>query len=129
GEFVQNPGHKFEISDKIQISGQAEDKPPALDGTDPIQIYKSLTGIRPNKPQREQLKTLISDTNIWYASVEHWQSHGWNPKNIVGILQLYQRGGPSACRYCSRENEPQDKSLSALHQLRDEIKESPGGSS
>ena len=129
GEFVQNPGHKSEISDKNQISGQAEDKPPALDGADPIQIYKSLTGIRPNKPQREQLKALIKDTNIWYASVEHWQSHGWNPKNIVGILQLYQRGGPSACRFCSLENEPQDKSLSALHQLRDEIKDSSGGSS
>ena len=143
GGIVQESGHKFENPDsprdvlegmdrgtgEIQISGINIALPPDLIDADPIQIYKSLTGIRPNKPQREQLKALINDTVIWYASVEHWQSHGWNPKNIVGILQLYQRGGPSGCRYCSEENVHQDKSLSALHQLRDEIKEPPVGSS
>ena len=128
GEF-QITGINSEKLEKFQDFGTISDLPPDLDGADPIKIYRALTGIRPNKPQREQLKSLIQDTNIWYASVEHWQSHGWNPKNIAGILELYQRGGPSACRYCSHENEPQDKSLSALNQLRDEIKEPTNGSS
>ena len=97
------------------------------DGADPIQIYRALTGIRPNKPQREQLKSLVQDMNIWYASVEHWQFHGWNPKNIAGILELYDRGGPDGCRYCSKNPEHQSSSLSALNQLRKEIKESSNG--
>ena len=99
------------------------------DGADPIKIYRALTGIRPNKLQREHLTAQISDTNIWYASVEHWQSHGWNPKNIAGILQLYQRGGPSACRYCPQDDESQEDSLSILERMRAELKESSNGRS
>ena len=152
GEFVQEPGHKSNKSDKpiphsirgVQETGlqsnysdspvpnsirgvQEFGLPSDLDGADPIKIYRALTGIRPNKPQREQLKTLIQDTNIWYASVEHWQSHGWNPKNIAGILELYQRGGPSACRYCSKEEDPRNESLAALQELREEIKGQSNG--
>jgi hypothetical protein len=131
----QKTGINSETSEKFQISGKrvpffrgacpapiAGSPQCVEDDADPIKIYKSLTGIRPNKPQREQLKAQIHDTNLWYSSVEHWQSHGWNPKNIVGILELYQRGGPSACRYCSKEHDSRDYSLSALNELREELK-------
>ena len=101
--------------------------PPHLDGADPIKIYKTLTGIRPNKPQRDRLNSLVHDTNLWYLSVEHWQSHGWNPKNIAGILELYQRGGPTTCRYCSKEKDPESQSISALNSLREELEEPSNG--
>jgi len=28
--------------------------------------------------------------------------HHWNPRNIPGMLELYDRGGPSACRFCQK---------------------------
>ena len=119
------PRDVLEGVDPIQKSGL----PAEMDGADPIKTYRALTGIRPNKLQREHLNAQISDTKIWYASVEHWVSHGWNPKNIHGILQLYQRGGPSACRYCPQDDESQEDSLSILERMRAELKESSNGRS
>jgi hypothetical protein len=89
---------------------------------DPVKIYQTLTGIRPNKPQRQQLKDQVHDSALWSATVEHWQSHGWNPKNIAGILDIYQRGGPAACLCARRKADSRDGSVSALNQLREEFK-------
>jgi hypothetical protein len=89
---------------------------------DPTKIYQALTGIRPNKPQRQQLKDQVHDSALWSATVEHWQSHGWNPKNIAGILDIYQRGGPAACLCARRKADSRDGSVSALNQLREEFK-------
>ena len=89
---------------------------------DPVKIYQTLTGIRPNKPQRQQLKDQVHDSALWSATVEHWQSHGWNPKNVAGILDIYQRGGPAACLCARRKADSRDGSVSALNQLREEFK-------
>ena len=110
----------------LQDSGK-DAIPPDMNSADPIKIYRSLTGIRPNKPQREHLIDQINDPGIWYASVEHWQSHGWNPKNIAGILQLYHRGGPVACRYCPGQESSKNDPLSVLDEMRAEIKEQSNG--
>jgi hypothetical protein len=114
------------ISENLENTSTVE-LPPHLDDADPIKIYQTLTGIRPNKPQRDNLKTQVHDTSIWFLSVEHWQSHGWNPKNITGILDLYQRGGPVTCRYCNRDKDPASQSLSALNSLREELEEPSNG--
>jgi hypothetical protein len=96
---------------------------------DPVKIYQSLSGIRPNKPQRAQIKSQVQDFPLWQESVEHWLSHGWNPKNIAGILDHYQRGGPGKCLYYNRSSTPDSRSLSTLDQMRAEIKESKNGDS
>jgi len=84
--------------------------------------YRRQTGIRPNPAQRQLLATQVTDLELWESAVEHWQSHGWNPKNIAGQLELYQRGGPSACRYCQKEKVPPNQTLEILDQLRKELK-------
>lgn len=88
---------------------------------EPVKRYQSQTGIRPNRAQREQLKNQVDDFDRWDATLEHWQAHGWNPRNIAGMLELYERGGPAACRYCKKSTTPQGQSLAALEQLRQEL--------
>ncbi|MGB6423200.1 MAG: hypothetical protein WBF05_15305, partial [Anaerolineales bacterium] len=66
-----------------------------------------------------QLKAQVKDPDLWYATIEHWLAHRWNPKNIPGMLELYQRGGPEHCRFCRPE---QSKSqIEVLQELREEI--------
>ena len=111
-----------EDSDKQESDSKNSENYSEIPEQDPVKIYQALTGIRPNKPQRQLLKDQVHDFALWSATVEHWQSHGWNPKNIAGILDIYQRGGPAACLCARRKADSRDGSVSALNQLREEFK-------
>ena len=74
--------------------------------SDIIAIYRELTGRRPNQSQRAELLQRVIDPGLWRRTLAHWQVHGWNPGNFAGLLDLYQRGGPEACRYCTRKEPP-----------------------
>jgi len=117
-----NPRYVPEGAEEFQNFGQQNNLPPDLEGAGPEKIYQSLTGIRPKKLQREHLQAQIQETNIWYASIEHWIFHGWNPKNITGMIDLYQRGGAPGCRYCSKEQDSQDETLSVIQKMREEYR-------
>ena len=123
GGEVQKSGLKSRNSDTFQEFGL----PPELDGADPSKVYQKVTGIRPNQYQRGQLKASIFDTNIWYSAITHWQLHGWNPKNVHGIYELYQRGGAPGCRYCSKERDSQDETLSVIQKMREEYRSRNNG--
>ena len=83
----------------LQKSGKS-DKPGSRD--DPSQIYTDITGIHATKVQRLQLTDSITDLALWQSTLEHWMLHHWNPRNIPGMLELYDRGGPSVCRFCQK---------------------------
>lgn len=70
-------------------------------GKDPLAVYRAQTGRRPNPAQRLEMQRRVSDLERWRATLAHWQMHGWNPGNLAGLLELYERGGPVACRFCS----------------------------
>jgi hypothetical protein len=74
--------------------------------TDIIAIYRELTSRRPNQSQRAELLQQVTDPGLWRRTLAHWQVHGWNPGNFAGLLDLYRRGGPEACRYCARKDAP-----------------------
>ena len=77
------------------------DPPPPPDASGPVEIYRAVTGRRPNAAQRTELLAHVTDPDLWRRGLTHWQMHGWNPTNIAGILNSYDRGGPQACRYCA----------------------------
>jgi hypothetical protein len=66
----------------------------------PIAVYISFTKLTPNQTQRKLINTQVIDLNLWRSSLEHWLSHGWSPRNVVGMLNLYAQGGPESCSYC-----------------------------
>ncbi|MFZ2097163.1 MAG: hypothetical protein WAV05_11055, partial [Anaerolineales bacterium] len=65
-----------------------------------VSVYRSLVHLTPNRVQRRLLEAKITNLPLWHHTVEHWVTHGWNPRNLTGMLELYTRGGPSGCRYC-----------------------------
>ena len=83
--------------------------------------YRRQTGISPNPTQRQLLADQVTDQALWETTLEHWLSHGWNPRNIAGQLQLYQRGGSGACHHCQKEKDPLDQTLETLDQLLKEL--------
>jgi hypothetical protein len=69
----------------------------------PVYTYLSLVHHMPNNTQQCIIDSMVTDINLWQQTLEHWLGHGWNPRNITGILQLYERGGASGCRSCYGE--------------------------
>jgi DNA-binding transcriptional ArsR family regulator len=106
----------------LQDSGKSQTAD--LSEADAIAIYRAATGRRPNAAQRAGLLQRVHDLERWRRTLEHWLVHGWNPLNLAGLLDLYQRGGPEACRYCSK---PQPAATSeALDELIAELRQGAG---
>jgi len=118
---VLNQPVEFENSLGTGKSRRSVKSRPANPANEAVNCYRRLTGIRPNLSQRELLIAQVTDLPLWKASLEHWQIHGWNPKNLAGQIDLYQRGGPGACRYCHKELDPLEQTLANLNSLREEL--------
>lgn len=95
-------------------------------GEDPATIYQSITGRQPNRAQRAAVEEQVDDLVLWRETLAHWATHGWNPGNVTGILDLYQRGGPKTCRYCgkAKASPATANTLDALDELLIELEES-----
>jgi hypothetical protein len=104
-----------------------------LESLDPVSAYRLMAHLTPNFAQRTILVKKVTDLPLWQQTLEHWLGHGWNPRNITGMLQLYERNGAAGCRACS---EPQiharvmktayEASLEALEEVRRELSKSSG---
>jgi hypothetical protein len=107
---------------KFQESGMNSSN---LESIDPITTYRMVVHLTPNSAQRHILSSKVTNLPLWQQTLEHWVTHGWNPRNLAGMLQLYARGGPSGCRYCSGESPirreqktPHQQTLDAIESLR-----------
>jgi hypothetical protein len=87
------------INSTVQELGQS-DSADSASGEGPIGIYKSLSRVKLNSAQRKMITEQVSDPDLWRETVEHWMGHGWNSRNVSGMLNLYLKGGPTACLYC-----------------------------
>jgi hypothetical protein len=98
--------------------------PPA---DDPLTIYRRLARLTPNPAQRDLLLQRVHDLPRWRNTLEHWLAHRWNPRNLPGLLDLYQRGGACGCRYCPKP--AASKASEAFQQLRQQYPALKPGSS
>jgi hypothetical protein len=80
----------------------------------PVRTYYRQTKIRPNQAQRRLIESQVSDIDMWRETVQHWLLHSWNPKNIPGMLELYDRGGPPGCIACSPQPDIYDKLMKEM---------------
>jgi hypothetical protein len=68
-----------------------------------VTTYRQETSLEPNAFQAQILAREEDDLDTWQDVLGHWLEHGWNPRNILGQLDLYNRGGRQACRYCTQD--------------------------
>lgn len=99
----------------------------------PVAAYRTLVHLTPTAVQRRILAARVRDLELWQRTLEHWLGHGWNPRNLTGMLELYQRGGPEGCRYCRPANParrqpetPLAHTLAAIQSLEDQQEPPPG---
>ena len=76
--------------------------PPPPPPDDPVALYRLVTHVTPNAFQRELLRQQVLDLQRWKGTLEHWLAHHWNKFNLVGMLDMYRRGGVGHCRNCAR---------------------------
>jgi hypothetical protein len=106
-EYEQNPVEEGEGWGKRECEGERGD--PVVqncknqDSRIPVILYRSVAHLMPNKTQQRIIVSTVTNLPLWQQTLEHWLGHGWNPKNITGMLQLYERGGVSGCRACRSE--------------------------
>ena len=117
-------------------AGGSQSAPTQALHSDPVAVYRALVHLTPNPAQRRILLAQVHDLTLWQQSLEHWLGHGWNPRNLTGMLELYQRNGPQGCRYCRKappaaqpSETPLQHSLAALEALCLEQERSPSGGS
>jgi hypothetical protein len=100
----------------------------------PVAVYRECMHSSLNAAQQRQIEASVDDPELWAESLDHWRTHGWNPRNLHGILDFYQRGGPAMCRYCHPELQgarsgarltPLESTLQAIQELREEEANSP----
>ncbi len=96
--------------------------PPSSTASALLAAYHSLTRLHPTPPHKRMILEQVTDPDLWRATLEHWLSHGWNPRNLAGMLELYQRGGAAGCRYCSPNAAERNPSLAGIDQLEQELK-------
>jgi len=101
---------------------EAAPKPPAPLPSDPAAVYRSVFGFNVRSNQRAILADQVTDLKAWQATLEHWLMHGWNPKNLTGMIDLYRRGGPEMCHFCQREQRSPAKAA-PLNQTQQALKE------
>ena len=121
GSLIPEAGLNPGISNASQPGSRGTSRH-ARPGQDAASRYRELTGLHPNRLQRELLAELVDDLERWDATLEHWLGHGWSPRNITGQLDLYQRGGPEGCRQCRAKQPGKESTEQILQQMLKELR-------
>lgn len=48
----------------------------------------------PNTAQVESIEKVVSDPLLFARVVDFWVGRGYNPRNVIGMLEMYLEGGP-----------------------------------
>lgn len=61
-----------------------------------VSTYREIARRYPNKTLYEDIATAIGDSSEslekWTAHIKDWISRGWNPTNIKGLLETFEKG-------------------------------------
>jgi hypothetical protein len=67
---------------------------------DPVVIYERFAGFTPTLSHCHLLHSRVTDLSLWQRTLEHWYVHRYGSHNLLGMLHLYDLGGPTACPTC-----------------------------
>jgi hypothetical protein len=102
-QISRKPENKTELA--AQASPGPPISPPGQVPRSPVALYRACMHLTLNAAQRQQVEETVSDPELWADSLDHWRTHGWNPRNLPGLLDFYSRGGPPMCRFCHPERQ------------------------
>lgn len=62
---------------------------PNLDN-EAVKKYREIVHLQANYLQREEIALLVTNERVWEAVLLEWMLEGRNPKNVLGMLKVYQ---------------------------------------
>lgn len=81
----------------VEVKREAKKRDPLLDHR-AVRKYREIVHLQANHIQREEIAFVVEDSDrgerIWEAVLVEWMLHGYNPKNVVGMLNLYRAQAP-----------------------------------
>ena len=60
----------------------------------------------PNTAQVESIENTVIDPPLFEKVVDFWVGRGWNPRNVIGMLEMYLDGGPKSNGKKQKSDEP-----------------------
>lgn len=73
----------------MRISSLKTQRDPNLDN-EAVKLYREIVHLQANYLQREEIALVVTNERIWEAVLIEWMLCGYNPKNVLGMLKLYQ---------------------------------------
>lgn len=93
----QTPFHRIAHS-KNTLSAKASHARRIKTPSDPllqhsaIQMYRTKCKLLPNQEQRQLIADTVVDFQLWESVLAEWLQHGWNPRNVSGMIDRYKCG-------------------------------------
>ncbi len=56
-----------------------------------VVVYRDVMHRTPNELQRAIIAEKAQDVDRWRATLENWRAHSWNPGNVPGMIQSYDK--------------------------------------
>lgn len=55
-----------------------------------VRKYREIIHLQANYLQRAEIALVVTNERIWEATLIEWMLEGRNPKNVLGMLRVYQ---------------------------------------
>ena len=55
-----------------------------------VRLYRDVVHLQANYLQRAEIALVVTNERIWEVVLLEWMLEGRNPKNVLGMLKVYQ---------------------------------------
>ena len=68
--------------------------------------YPEDKNLWPNAAQVEAIESTVEDVPLFERTIDFWVGRGSNPRNVIGMLEMYLDGGPRSNGKKQKSDEP-----------------------
>jgi len=94
--MARKPNHIVSTSTEVTNTKEGEAPPPKPKKQPPepespfVQAVREIALQSPSKAQRPLIDNTVTDMELWREVLGYWVNRGWNPRNVFGMVDLYQ---------------------------------------
>lgn len=74
---------------KMKNLAKTKERDPNLDNK-AVRLYRDVVHLQANYLQRAEIALVVTNERIWEVVLLEWMLSGYNPKNVLGMLKVYQ---------------------------------------
>lgn len=117
----------IESKDSARAPSKSSKKKPTKTQPAAVKEFRDKAHRFPNKSWWELIDETVGeaekDLDLWGEIVFNWVGLGWNPMNVSGMLEFYQRREIPSNQY--KHNIPQQRTIQSAKEFLDDLRQSP----